>query len=103
MLSSWCQYEALSYVTFPTQTLSKSFKLVPIMLMGKLLTNKNYPLYEYTVAALIGLGNTLFMVRTHLDVCSSWACAWATGLTLSALAFRWRRSTWRSEWTPLGR
>lgn len=45
------------------QTLSKSFKLVPIMLMGKLLTNKNYPLYEYAVAASIGLGNTLFMVR----------------------------------------
>jgi solute carrier family 35 (adenosine 3'-phospho 5'-phosphosulfate transporter), member B2 len=63
MLSSWCQYEALSYVTFPTQTLSKSFKLVPIMLMGKMLTNKNYPPYEYAVAFCIGLGNTLFMVR----------------------------------------
>lgn len=48
------------------QTLSKSFKLVPIMLMGKLLTNKNYPLYEYAVAASIGLGNTLFMVRRTL-------------------------------------
>jgi hypothetical protein len=63
MLSSWCQYEALAYVTFPTQTLSKSFKLVPIMLMGRMLTNKRYPLYEYATAISIGLGNTLFMVR----------------------------------------
>ena len=31
MLSSWCQYEALKYVTFPTQTLSKAFKVVPVM------------------------------------------------------------------------
>jgi len=66
MLSSWCQYEALQYVTFPTQTLSKSFKLVPIMLMGKLLSNKHYPLYEYYVAAFIGIGNTLFMVSSDL-------------------------------------
>jgi len=65
MLSSWCQYEALAYVTFPTQTLSKSFKLVPIMLMGRMLTNKQYPLYEYATAIAIGLGNTLFMVRNR--------------------------------------
>jgi hypothetical protein len=35
MLSSWCQYEALKYVTFPAQTLFKSFKILPVMLMGK--------------------------------------------------------------------
>ncbi|GAB5034879.1 adenosine 3-phospho 5-phosphosulfate transporter 1-like [Nannochloropsis oceanica] len=69
MLSSWCQYEALAYVTFPTQTLSKSFKLVPIMLMGRMLTNKQYPLYEYATAISIGLGNTLFMMATeNLDL-----------------------------------
>jgi len=31
MLSSWCQYEALRYVTFPAATLFKCFKLVPVM------------------------------------------------------------------------
>jgi hypothetical protein len=31
MLSSWCQYEALKYVSFPTQMLAKAFKLVPVM------------------------------------------------------------------------
>jgi hypothetical protein len=40
MLSSWCQYEALRYVSFPATTLFKSFKLGPVMLMGKLLGNK---------------------------------------------------------------
>ena len=40
MLSSWCQYESLRYVTFPSVTLFKSFKLAPVMLMGKLLGNK---------------------------------------------------------------
>jgi adenosine 3'-phospho 5'-phosphosulfate transporter B2 len=29
MLSSWCQYKALEYVTFPTQMLAKAFKILP--------------------------------------------------------------------------
>ena len=41
MLSSWCQYEALQYVSFPALTLFKSFKLAPVMAMGKLLGNKS--------------------------------------------------------------
>ena len=61
MLSSWCQYEALKYVTFPAQTLFKSFKLAPIMLMGKILQNKEYPLYDYVVAIVVGTGIALFM------------------------------------------
>ena len=41
MLSSWCQYEALQYVSFPATTLFKSFKLGPVMAMGKILGNKS--------------------------------------------------------------
>lgn len=65
MLSSWCQYEALKYVSFPTQMLFKCFKLVPIMLMGKLLGNKTYPTYDYIVSFLIGFGIAIFMVSTE--------------------------------------
>lgn len=41
-LSSWAQYEALKYVSFPTQVLSKSCKILPVMLVGILL-NKVLP------------------------------------------------------------
>eukprot|EP00608_Synchroma_pusillum_P009590 CAMPEP_0198437438 /NCGR_PEP_ID=MMETSP1452-20131203/46932_1 /TAXON_ID=1181717 /ORGANISM="Synchroma pusillum, Strain CCMP3072" /LENGTH=464 /DNA_ID=CAMNT_0044158007 /DNA_START=16 /DNA_END=1410 /DNA_ORIENTATION=+ len=61
MLSSWCQYEALKYVTFPTSMLSKSFKILPIMLMGKFLGNKTYEAYEYGVAGMIAFGISLFV------------------------------------------
>lgn len=64
MLSSWCQYEALRYVSFPATTLFKSFKLAPVMLMGKLLGNKTYPQHDYVVAVLIGVGITMFMTST---------------------------------------
>jgi UAA transporter family len=40
MLSSWCQYEALRYVSFPAATIFKSFKLAPVMAMGRILGNK---------------------------------------------------------------
>jgi hypothetical protein len=33
-LSSWAQYEALKFVSFPTQVLSKSCKLIPVMLVS---------------------------------------------------------------------
>merc|ERR1719382_1837557 len=52
-LSSYGQYQALRYVSFPLQTLSKSTKVVPVMLMGKLLNSKSYPCIEYVEAGLI--------------------------------------------------
>jgi len=64
MLSSWCQYEALRYVSFPAVTLFKSFKLAPVMAMGKFLGNKQYPQYDYYVALAIGIGITLFISST---------------------------------------
>jgi len=64
MMSSWCQYEALRYVSFPATTLFKAFKLAPVMAMGKLLGNKSYPQYDYVVALLIGVGISIFMSST---------------------------------------
>jgi len=64
MLSSWCQYESLRYVSFPAVTLFKSFKLAPVMAMGKFLGNKQYPTYDYYVALCIGVGITMFMSST---------------------------------------
>jgi solute carrier family 35 (adenosine 3'-phospho 5'-phosphosulfate transporter), member B2 len=61
MISSWCQYEALKYVSFPTAMLSKAFKLVPVMLMGKFMKNSVYYTYEYVSAGFIGFGLYLFL------------------------------------------
>lgn len=61
MLSSWCQYEALKYVSFPTQMLAKAFKMVPVMLMGVFMHNKSYDTYEYVSGAVVGFGLYLFL------------------------------------------
>lgn len=69
MLSSWCQYEALRYVSFPTAMLAKAFKVVPVMLMGKFMHNKTYESYEYASAAVVGFGLYLFLDSAeHIDL-----------------------------------
>ena len=62
MLATTCQYEALLYVSFPTQTLGKSAKMIPVMLWGTLLSRKIYSLKDYTAAFSVSLGCSLFLL-----------------------------------------
>lgn len=62
IMSSWCQYEALKYVSFPTQVLAKASKIIPVMIMGKIVSRTTYEYYEYVTASLISIGMTLFML-----------------------------------------
>ncbi|XP_063990883.1 adenosine 3'-phospho 5'-phosphosulfate transporter 1 [Diachasmimorpha longicaudata] len=62
VMSSWCQYEALKFVSFPTQVLAKTSKIIPVMIMGKIVSRVSYDYYEYVTAALISVGMTLFML-----------------------------------------
>ena len=61
IMSSWCQYEALKFVSFPTQVLAKASKVIPVMIMGKIVSNKKYEYYEYVVAVLISVGMMAFL------------------------------------------
>lgn len=61
-LSSWCQYEALKFVSFPTQVLSKASKVIPVMLMGKVVSNRTYPAHEYFTAGLLSVGVGMFLL-----------------------------------------
>lgn len=57
-----CQYEALKYVSFPVQTLSKSAKMVPVMIWGTAIMQKRYNCYDYLVALFVTLGCTTFFL-----------------------------------------
>uniref|UniRef100_A0A6S9UV63 Sugar phosphate transporter domain-containing protein n=1 Tax=Chrysotila carterae TaxID=13221 RepID=A0A6S9UV63_CHRCT len=67
IMSSVCQYEALKYISFPTQVLSKSCKMVPVMMMGYLVSRKQYSLFEYIVAIMITAGAALFKLYETND------------------------------------
>uniref|UniRef100_A0A3P8SNV7 Adenosine 3'-phospho 5'-phosphosulfate transporter 1 n=1 Tax=Amphiprion percula TaxID=161767 RepID=A0A3P8SNV7_AMPPE len=64
ILSSWCQYEALKYISFPTQVLAKASKVIPVMLMGKIVSRKSYEYWEYFTAMLISVGVSMFLLSS---------------------------------------
>jgi len=61
-MSSWSQYASLKYVSFPVQTVFKSSKIIPVMVMGKFLKGASYPITQYVEAVLITLGVAIFSV-----------------------------------------
>jgi adenosine 3'-phospho 5'-phosphosulfate transporter B2 len=63
-LSSWSQYASLKYVAFPVQTVFKSSKIIPVMMMGKFLKGTSYPFSQYIEAFLITLGVAIFSLSS---------------------------------------
>jgi adenosine 3'-phospho 5'-phosphosulfate transporter B2 len=63
-MSSWSQYASLKYVSFPLQTIFKSSKVIPVMIMGLLLKGTKYPLGQYVEALLITLGVAVFSLAS---------------------------------------
>jgi adenosine 3'-phospho 5'-phosphosulfate transporter B2 len=55
-VSSYSQYASLKYVSFPMQSIFKSAKVIPVMIMGKIVQNILYSLVEYTEACMITIG-----------------------------------------------
>mmetsp|Transcript_3900 Transcript_3900/g.6826 ORF Transcript_3900/g.6826 Transcript_3900/m.6826 type:complete len:386 (+) Transcript_3900:79-1236(+) len=61
VLATTCQYEALKYVSFPTQTVFKSGKMVPVMIWGRFMDGKKYGLVDYVVGIMVALGCGAFL------------------------------------------
>jgi len=60
--ASTCQYEALKYVSFAVQMLGKSFKMMPVMLWGIVISGKRYGVQDWMVALGVTLGVTSFLL-----------------------------------------
>ena len=61
-IATFCQYEALKYVSFPTQTLGKCGKTIPVLILGTLISGKKYGLADYIICGLITVGCTIFVL-----------------------------------------
>lgn len=98
IMSSWCQYEALKYVSFPTQVLAKASKIIPVMLMGKLVSRTKYDLYEYVTAGCISVGMALFLFGND-DMKANSNSTTFSGIVILAgyMIFDSFTSNWQSE------
>ncbi|VDO84816.1 unnamed protein product [Heligmosomoides polygyrus] len=63
-MSTWCQYEALKYVSFPTQTICKTSKVVVTMLMGLVLRGQKYSWQEWLCGGAVGAGASVFLLSS---------------------------------------
>merc|ERR1719456_2199687 len=77
-----CQYEALKWVSFPVQMLGKSFKMMPVMLWGIAISQKNYSLMDWGVAFAVTGGVTEFLMTGSIKAPHSDASDGVYGLAL---------------------
>jgi len=79
--ASTCQYEALKYVSFPVQMLGKSFKMMPVMVWGIIVSQKRYKLSDWLIAAAVTGGVTEFLMTGPISSSSA-----ETGTSFHGLA-----------------
>eukprot|EP00999_Lentomonas_sp_LEN2_P002689 NODE_563_length_1362_cov_121.179757_g488_i1.p1 GENE.NODE_563_length_1362_cov_121.179757_g488_i1~~NODE_563_length_1362_cov_121.179757_g488_i1.p1 ORF type:complete len:384 (+),score=85.89 NODE_563_length_1362_cov_121.179757_g488_i1:91-1242(+) len=65
--ATFCQYEALKYVTFPTQTLGKCGKMIPVLVLGSLFYGKQYTWKDYVIALCVMMGCTVFLLTGEIS------------------------------------
>lgn len=98
IMSAWLQYEALKFISFPTQVLAKSCKIIPVMIMGRVISRNKYEFYEYIVAAAISIGMIFFLSGSY-DHSKHTPMTTITGLFLLSMymVFDSFTSNWQSE------
>merc|ERR1719310_818740 len=62
-----CQYEALKWVSFPVQMLGKSFKMMPVMVWGILISQKSYKWQNWLIALAVTGGVTEFLMTGEIS------------------------------------
>ena len=60
-LSTSCQYEALKFVSFTTQSLAKCAKMVPVLLVGTLVYKKSHSAKQWISAAVVTVGCGIYL------------------------------------------
>jgi len=66
VLASALQYEALKYVAFAVQMVSKSCKILPVMVWGVLVSAKRYDRADWWVATAVTMGCLCFLLGGDL-------------------------------------
>ncbi|KAM0789872.1 hypothetical protein ACM66B_006718 [Microbotryomycetes sp. NB124-2] len=60
-LSTTCQYEALKYVSYTTQSLAKTSKMIPVLAVGAVVWKKQHKPKEWIAGAVILLGCATYL------------------------------------------
>jgi len=94
-----CQYEALKWVSFPVQMLGKSFKMMPVMLWGIIISQKQYGMKDWMIALVVTGGVTEFLMTGEIASTNSdqGSSVYGLLLLLAFLAFDGFTSTFQEK------
>lgn len=67
VVALFCSFSALQHVDFPSQTLAKSCKPIPIIVIGYLFYGKRYPWKKLIVVAAIVFGISIFILDQEVE------------------------------------
>jgi len=62
VVAAMCQYEALKWVSYPMQLLGKSFKMIPVMMWGMVMSRKRFKISDWMFSGAITIGVIQFML-----------------------------------------
>ena len=77
----WVHWGVLNIIC-SFQVLTKASKIIPVMVMGKVVSARKYETYEYVVALLISVGMTLFLFGSQADRADDSSVTTFTGVIL---------------------
>lgn len=99
IMSSWFQFEALKFVSFPVQVLSKACKVIPVMIMGTVVSKRTYPWHEYVTALMISVGISMFLLTSSDAVRGEGTSTTFSGIIILVgyLTFDSFTANWQSE------
>ncbi|KAL2486557.1 UDP-galactose/UDP-glucose transporter 5B [Abeliophyllum distichum] len=102
ILTTTCQYEALKYVSFPVQTLAKCAKMIPVMIWGTVIMQKQYNGRDYLLAFLVTLGCSLFILFPAAGDINPYSrgrenTVWGVSLMMGYLGFDGFTSTFQDK------
>ena len=66
VLSAWFQYEALKLVNFTTVVLFKGSRILPVMIMGRIISKTKNSAFDWITAVLLCVGSVMFMVSKDI-------------------------------------
>ena len=67
VLSAWFQYEALKLVNFTTVVLFKGSRILPVMIMGRIISKTKNSAFDWITAVLLCVGSVMFMVSKDIN------------------------------------
>ena len=85
-MAMYMSNESLQYVTYPTQALAKSCKMIPVLLGSVLFLRKSYSLMKYACVILMTVGITIFQMSGKKKLAAEGFGGEGFGLILLAIS-----------------